>query len=42
MGQQVCFQNEACTQPLHSFAKMEQLAPTLLKDFLAAWIKTIH
>eukprot|EP00434_Breviolum_minutum_P038926 symbB.v1.2.034541.t1/scaffold4476.1/size41083/4 len=24
----------ACTQPLHSFAKMEQLAPTLLKDFL--------
>ena len=27
---------EACTQPLHSFAKMEELNPTLLKDFLAA------
>eukprot|EP00435_Cladocopium_sp_Y103_P059549 s579_g21.t1 len=24
----------ACTQPLHSFAKMEGLNPTLLKDFL--------
>lgn len=24
----------ACTQPLHSFAKMEELNPTLLKDFL--------
>ena len=29
---------EACTQPLHSFAKMERLNPNLLKDFLVAWL----
>ncbi|CAJ1355909.1 unnamed protein product [Effrenium voratum] len=28
------FRLAACTQPLHSFAKMEQLAPGLLADFL--------